>query len=81
MRERARAVETAMVDVIALCQNCVGEVFRPGHEETEKGDHGGGEDSGKLVGGEGVLWDSIAGERRKDVPAVKDFEKLSLLGH
>lgn len=89
MRERARAVEVAMAEVTSLCQNCVGEVFQTElDKDVEKGKKGidqyGGEDDvdrpTATTGGEGVLWDSIAGGRRREAPTVKDFEKLSLLG-
>lgn len=84
MRERARAVEAAMVETASLCQNCIQEIFQAESDEVGNRDRrGGGEDVAeeKLAGGDGVLWESIRGEKRRDVPVVKDFERLSLLGH
>lgn len=83
MRERARAVEAAMVETTTLCQNCLGEIFQTESGEVENRDgQGGGEDAEKekIAGSDGVLWESIRGEKRRDVPVVKDFERLSLVG-
>ena len=80
MRERARAVENAMVEVLELCKGCVGEVFqdavkKPGVQETE--DQG---DEGRPKGGEGVLWDTLEGEQKRETPVIREFARLSLLG-
>lgn len=76
MRERARAVENAMVELIDLCRVSVEEIFPKNTTEEEK-------EAADLrpKGGDGVLWDSIEGSdmKKKDVPIVKGFEKLSLL--
>lgn len=80
MRERARAVETAMAEVVSLCQRSVREVFETEKQEMEKENRVGGEKAERLAG-DGILWDSIAGERRREAPLVKDFERLSLLDH
>lgn len=76
MRERARAVENAMVELIDLCRVSVEEIFPNNATEEEK-------EAAELrpKGGDGVLWDSIEGSdmKKKDVPIVKGFEKLSLL--
>ncbi|KAA6410390.1 MAG: elongator complex 1 [Lasallia pustulata] len=77
MRERARAVESAMVDVVALCQGCVKEVFQV-KEQAAAGLVD--EERGRPKGGDGVLWDSVdESQARRDAPPVKDFGKLSLL--
>lgn len=76
MRERARAVENAMVELIDLCRVSVEEIFPKNATEEEK-------EAAELrpKGGDGVLWDSIEGSdmKKKDVPIVKGFEVLSLL--
>jgi len=77
MRERAGAVEGSMVEVVGLCRGCLAEVFG---EQTEKG--GGGEVKGeedRTNGGEGWVWDTLEGEKKRDVPVVKDLARLSLL--
>ena len=77
MRERARAVESALVNVVALCQGCVKEVFQV---KEQAGAGLVGEERGRPKGGEGVLWDSVdESQARRDAPPVKDFGKLSLL--
>lgn len=81
MRERARAVETAMAETVSLCQDGVGKVFQNETGETQKGGREGVvEDANRSNGGDEVLWDSITGEKRREAPVVKVFEKLSLLG-
>ncbi|KAK0514757.1 hypothetical protein JMJ35_003374 [Cladonia borealis] len=72
MRERARAVENAMVEVVELCKDCVGEVFADAE--------GKGGPEGRPKGGEGVLWDTLEEEKKREVPMVKGFKRLSLLG-
>ena len=80
MREQARSVETAMAEVVALCQGCVGEVFEtatdPPKEPPEDPDRA----EYRPQGGEAVLMDSLeeSGKPRK-APLVRDFERLSLL--
>ena len=79
MRERAGAVEDAMVEVVELCKGCLDEVFKSGvdkvaeRKETE-------EVKSRPKGGEGVLWDSIGGDKQREAPTVKNFDRLSLLG-
>lgn len=77
MRERARAVENAMVEVVELCRDCVGEVFADGEEKgvTERKEG----DEKRLMDGDGVLWDTLEA-RRREVPVVREFKRLSLLG-
>lgn len=77
MRERARAVEGAMADVVAVCQGCVKEVFqvleKPPIEQA-------GEEQGRPKGGDGVLWDSMdESQAPREAPLVRTFGKLSLL--
>ena len=77
MRERARAVESAMVEVAEFCRDCVGEVFadmEKGGTERKEGDEERPRD------GEGVLWDTLGEEKRRETPVVKGFKRLSLLG-
>ena len=78
MRERARAVENAMVEVVELCRDCVGEVFAD--VEGTGGAEGKQGDENRPRGGEGVVWDTLEEEKRREVPVVKGFKKLSLLG-
>jgi len=79
MRERAKAVEGAMVEVVELCRDCVGEVFQSedkvGQEEEKPKD----QDVDRPTGGDGVLWDSMEmSQTRKEAPEVKAFERLAL---
>ena len=74
MRERAGAVEDAMVVVVELCQGCLDEVFKNNVKEVVEGE------ANRPKGGEGVLWDTLEGDRRREVPSVKDFDRLSILG-
>lgn len=80
MRERAAAVEKAMVEVVGACEGCVGEVFqveerKTGGKVSEEGDEV------RPGGADGVLWDAVeARGRPREAPVVKAFEKLSLLG-
>ena len=80
MREQARSVEAAMAEVVALCQGCVGEVFEtaaePPKEPPEDPDSAGY----RPQGGEAVLMDSLEESGKpREVPLVRDFERLSLL--
>ena len=77
MRERARAVQGAMEEVVRMCRGCVGEVFQGGGNGVEAD----GEDAAERPkGGDGVLWDSLEGRSRREAPVVKEFAKLHLLG-
>ncbi len=85
MRERAVAVERGMVDVVDACRGCVDEVFAGGKGVRSAGIEGvvDGEvdEEGRPKGGDGVLWDSVEEKARKrEVPVVREFERLSLLG-
>ena len=79
MRERARAVEATMSEVVELCKNCVGEVFQNNlKEDPESKPKGGGVQ--RPAGGDGVYWDSIEETRtRREAPVVKDFERLVII--
>ncbi|KAJ9642548.1 putative elongator complex protein 1 [Coniosporium tulheliwenetii] len=79
MRERAGAVEKAMVEVVEACEGCVGEVFQVEEKKTERASEEGEEV--RPGGADGVLWDAVeAGGRPREAPVVKAFERLSLLG-
>lgn len=79
MRERASAVEGAMVEVLESCKHCVGEVFEEGLKEVASEPREAQHEE-RPSRGDGVLWDTLLGERRPEAPVVKEFEKLSLLG-
>ena len=74
MRERAGAVENAMVEVVELCKGCLDDVFKDNVKDV------GEEEVNRPKGGEGVLWDTLEGDKRREVPSVKSFERLSILG-
>jgi elongator complex protein 1 len=87
MFERARAVEALMAEVLDACRKAAHEVWGPlqqakGGEEAEEGEteqSAGGQ--WKYTGGDAVLADSLeAAWRKQEPPAVKDMERLSLLG-
>lgn len=79
MRERAGAVENAMVEVVDLCKGCLDEVFKNDvkkmveQKQIE-------EEQRRPKGGEGVLWDTLEGDIQREAPLVKNFDRLSLLG-
>ncbi|EKD16630.1 IKI3 family protein [Drepanopeziza brunnea f. sp. 'multigermtubi' MB_m1] len=81
MWERARAVESALADVVGMCQACVPEVFGigvPAVEMLPAVD----ENVYRPVGGDAVLAESLdAAGKRKEAPDIKAFERLSLLGN
>ena len=86
MRERAKAVENAMVDVVEICKGCIGEVFG---EKVNRADGGfgaakigNGEMDGKerLKGGDSLILDAIEDQKQREMPVVKGFSRLSLLG-
>lgn len=90
MRERARAVESAMADVVHLCRSSVAEVFPAPTQPAEAGppaEVGSGVGAERLLlrpkGADRVLWDSLeAGlEQKAERPLVKGFERLSMLAH
>lgn len=81
MWERARAVEGAVSEVVGMCEGCLGEVF--GVEGGKGGEQarGEGEEGYRPLGGDAVLAESLeqAG-KKKEVPIIKSFERLVLLG-
>jgi elongator complex protein 1 len=80
MWERARAIEGILAEVVGMCQACVPEVFETEDKKAEVAAGEAGEEY-RPVGGDAVLQESIdAAAKRKEVPTVKAFEKLSLLG-
>ncbi|GAB7361454.1 hypothetical protein MBLNU230_g1510t1 [Neophaeotheca triangularis] len=82
MRERAVAVEGAMVEVVEVCKGCLEEVFAPAAQVVPGGDAGGGEAEGaaRPWGGQGVLWEALSSSSaKKEAPVLKAFERLSLL--
>lgn len=79
MRERAGAVENAMVEVVELCKGCLDTVFNDVvKKELEQKEIE--EEERRPKGAEGVLWDTLEGDKRRETPSVKDFDRLSLLG-
>ncbi|KAI1260790.1 elongator complex protein [Xylariaceae sp. FL1019] len=81
MVDRARALEQLESEVVAACQQSVGEVF-PGKkpEQVEDGEAR-NEDEFRPVGADAVLAESLEkGWRDQEPPVIKGFEKLSLLG-
>ncbi|KAK2799452.1 hypothetical protein FQN51_006939 [Onygenales sp. PD_10] len=88
MRERAAAVQMHLDEVLVMCRGCVDEVFEV---QKEGGVGGEGEGEGGVEegvgerppGGEGVFWDSLQQASRgkgREVPIVKEFKKLAILG-
>jgi elongator complex protein 1 len=81
MWERARAVEGGMGEGVGMCAACAPEVFGGGEEKKTDGQERGEGEVYRPVGGDAVLAESIeAAGRKKEVPVVKAFERLTLLG-
>ena len=83
MWERARSVEGLLAEVLSMCRDCVAEVFGGGVEEEKKEVMQGGENGEeyRVVGADAVLQESLeANGRKREVPVIKTFERLSLLG-
>lgn len=90
MWERARAIEGSMVEVVALCKGCVGEVFGAadaGAGANANANANANEQAGaegqeyRPVGGDAVYAESLqAAGRKKEAPHLSAFEKLTLLG-
>ena len=73
MRERARAIEDAMVEVIDKCNSVLEEVFG-----TDKSKLGGLE---RAAGGDAVLQDAIESTSIPKVsPVIKAFDRLVVVG-
>ena len=89
MRQRAMAVQNAMLDVVKLCQACQDQVFQvvpePAEGQVHAGkEHGGAENASGVEGNlqaENMNGVSISpGESGKDgLLLIKPFAKLSLL--
>jgi elongator complex protein 1 len=89
MRERASAVENAVCEVVERCEEAVGEMYPAkvvgaggiGAAVDANGGAGLEADGRRPTGGDATLWDSLqeVGKAR-EAPAVKAFERLSLLG-
>ena len=83
MRERARAVQSAILDVIEMCNGCLDEVFQGGLVK-ESDDPNLVRDSGedyRLQGADGVLAESLEeSSKPQKAPVVKGFDGLALLG-
>lgn len=81
MRERAKAVENSVTELVTLCKNCVEEVFQTNKKVV--GDKVAKEDdiTDRPSGADGVLWDSLEEVQTiREPPTVNGFGKLSLLG-
>jgi elongator complex protein 1 len=87
MRERAAAVERAVLEVVEKCTEAVREMYPVDTSaitgtEGEKVVEGAGVNGETLrpTGGDATLWDSLQEvERKRVAPIVKGFERLSLL--
>ena len=74
-REQARVVETAMTDVVALCNGMKDEVYEIKMEKQDVDDG-----IERPIGGASVLLDALeTAQKPKVAPAIKAFERLSLL--
>lgn len=81
MREQARAVEGLMGEILQMCREAVKEIFEEEGKEEEHTAAGTGEEGYRLVGGDGVLAESLEAARKRKVgPHIGAFEKLMLLG-
>lgn len=79
MRERAAAVEAAMIEMVKLCKDSITQIFQ---SDTEKAQARQDTEVNirRPTGGDGVFFDSIENEQMREAPTVKDFARLSLLG-
>jgi len=76
MRERGMAVEGLLGEVVEMCRAVVGEVFGGEGKSREVNEY-----DYKPQGGDAVLQESIeAMGKKKEVPIIAAFERLSLLG-
>jgi elongator complex protein 1 len=85
MRERAVAVENAMIEVVELCKACIPEVFQvkptlPSNPEA--GEVNGEDEAGRpTAGGQAVFYDAMeANQAKREPPVINAFSRLSLLG-
>lgn len=89
MRERARAVESAMANLVLLSRSSVADIFPApsatvGERESARTGPADQEDATRLLrpkGADGVLWDSLEASAgtKAERPLVKGFERLSIL--
>ncbi|KAF1937312.1 elongator complex protein 1 [Clathrospora elynae] len=85
MRERADAVSNAVNEVMERCQDAIKEMYPPAAGAGVDGvNNVGGVEEVEMMkptGGDATLWDSLqeVGKKR-EVPVVKMYERLSLLG-
>lgn len=82
MRERAKAVDESMVELMTLCERAKEELW----PDVKKAVDAPNEDSyevngeGRPRGGEGVLWDSqMESQETKQAPVVKEWTTVGLL--
>lgn len=89
MRERARAVQSAMLEVIEMCNGCLDEVFQGGlvkdgglvkeSDEPNLGRESVGDY--RPQGADGILAESLEeSSKPQKAPVVKGFDGLALLG-
>ena len=81
MWERARVIEAALADVLAMCRDCIPEVFEAAETaQAAQVTNLEGEEY-RPVGGDAVLAESLeAVGKKKEPPVIKAFERLVLLG-
>lgn len=71
-----------MVEVVALCKGCLVEVFQTELQLTSAEKKDGEIDPDRPKGGDGFMWDSIEETHaRREVPMVKEFQRLSLFAN
>ena len=82
MRERARAVETAMSEVVEMCKGCTDEVFQTAKDSEQVKDKS--NEAGEIgyvpLSGEVELLASERSNKPQKPPDVRNFEMLSLFG-
>ncbi|KAF2742448.1 elongator complex protein 1 [Sporormia fimetaria CBS 119925] len=82
MRERARACQRGVEEVVGMCREAVRVVFEGDESKEEEGKKKlEEEEEERHTGGDATFWASVEEVNRKKVaPVVKGFEGLSLLG-
>ncbi|KAK3673849.1 putative elongator complex protein 1 [Recurvomyces mirabilis] len=77
MRERALAVDKAMVDVVEACRGSLNETFASGMPSSGSEDQHG---EVRPQGGQGVLWDALVSSGHgRSAPVLKAYQQSSLL--
>ena len=80
MRERADAVSNAVREVVERCQDATKEMYPLATEAAATAEVANSETI-RPIGGDATLWDSLQEVgRKREVPVVKMFDRLSLLG-